>query len=128
MSDGIGTIRLGGREFHLRPLRLGELRPVLDALDAAARASGGSLIDAAARVIRAGLAPAHPELAVDDILALEASLEEANAAVAAILGAAGLVPPGEGKPAATDSSGPRSPASTAPSPPAAATTTAVSTP
>lgn len=127
MTGVNNTIRLGGREFYLRPLTLGELRPVLDALDAAAGASGGALIDAAARVIQAGLAAAHPELGVEDILALEASLDEANAAVAAILGAAGLMKLGEARPAATETAGPRSPASTAPSSPGADTSTARST-
>src|ERR1051325_7855239 len=42
------TIALGGRQFELRPLKLGQLRPVLDAFDAMSGASGGALIEAAA--------------------------------------------------------------------------------
>ena len=34
------TITLGGREFALRPLTLGQLRHLLDALDSMAGASG----------------------------------------------------------------------------------------
>jgi hypothetical protein len=124
-------IRLGGREFALRPLTLGHLRHLLDALDEMAGASGGALIDAAAKLVKAGLAAAHPDLTVEAVLDCAASLSELNAAVAAILRLAGLHPkeldPGEAEPVATvagalpaSSSAP----STAPSPPAAATPTA----
>ncbi len=98
------TITLGGRSFALRPLRLGELRPLLDALDAIAGKSGGALIDAAVAVVHAGLRAADPALEVDDILALEATIDELNAAVAAVLRLAGLVPPGE-LPAVAEASG-----------------------
>ena len=79
------TIRLGAREFELRPLTLGQLRQLLDALDAMAGKSGGALIDAAARVLQAGLAAAHPDLTLEALLECEASLVELNTAVAAIL-------------------------------------------
>jgi|SRR5439155_14633123 len=128
------TITLGGREFALRPLTLGQLRHLLDALDAMAGASGGGLIDAAARLVAAGLAAAHPELTVEAVLDCAASLSELNAAVAAILQMAGLHPrelaPGEAGPvasaAATAGAIPASSSapSTALSPPAAATPTA----
>jgi hypothetical protein len=130
------TITLGGRQFRLKPLTLGELRPLLDALDAVSGASGGAMIDAAARILQAGLAGAHPDLRLDEVLALEATMAEINAAVAAVLRLAGLVPqgasqpgeqpPGEAKPVATLCK-PGSAPSTAPSPPAAATPTARST-
>src|SRR6059058_1572677 len=92
------TIRLGGRDFTLRPPTLGQLRHLLDALDAMAGASGGALIDAAARLVTAGLAAAHPELTVEAVLDLDASLAELNIAVAAILQSAGLSPVGEANP------------------------------
>ena len=140
------TVRLGGRDFTLRPPTLGQLRHLLDALDAIAGASGGALIDAAARLVAAGLAAAHPELTADTVLDLEASLAELNAAVAAILKGAGLspkeAPPGDAEPRVTPGD-PASPPTTAqaipapsagvtrgsapsmaPSPPAAATATA----
>jgi hypothetical protein len=127
-------IRLGGREFALRPLTLGQLRHLLDALDAMAGASGGGLIDAAAKLVAAGLAAAHPELTVEAMLDCTASLSELNAAVAAILQMAGLHPkeldPGEAGPVASaGATAGAIPASssapfTAPSPPAAATPTA----
>ena len=120
------TIRLGGRDFTLRPPTLGQLRHLLDALDQMAGASGGALIDAAAGLVAAGVARAHPELTSDTILDLEASLPELNTAVAAILESAGLSPkelePGEAGPRVAPSPGPTrgSTPSTAPSPPAAA--------
>src|SRR5205823_62214 len=99
------TIRLGGREFALRPPTLGQLRHLLDALDAMAGASGGGLIDAAAKLVAAGLAASHPELTVEAVLDCTASLSELNAAVAAILRMAGLHPkeldPGEAGPVAS---------------------------
>jgi hypothetical protein len=132
------TITLGGREFTLRPLKLGQLRHVLDALDAMAGKSGGALIAAAAQVVAAGLKPMHPDLTADTILDLEAGIAELNTAVGAVLRIGGLQPPGEPRspdgPSATAAPGiasldlrSSSPPSTAPSPPAAATPTAVST-
>jgi hypothetical protein len=115
-------IRLGAREFELRPLTLGQLRHLLDALDTMAGKSGGALIDAAAQVVTAGLAAAHPDLTADMVLACEASLAELNAAVAAILTKAGLHPAGEARPVAMTGEmlATGSAPSTAPSPPAAA--------
>ena len=137
------TIRLGGRDFTLRPPTLGQLRHLLDALDMMTGASGGALIDAAARLVAAGLAAAHPELTVDAVLDLDASLAELNTAVAAILCQAGLSPrevdrgeadprvtPGEIATAETTPSmtpAPGSAPSMALSPPAAAIPTASST-
>src|SRR4051812_5606495 len=104
------TITLGGREFALRPLTLGQLRHLLDALDAMAGASGGGLIDAAAKLVAAGLAASHPELTVEAVLDCAASLSELNAAVAAILRLAGLRPKelgqGEAEPVASATESP----------------------
>src|SRR3984893_11650886 len=88
----IEMIRLGGREFALRPLTLGQLRHLLDALDEMAGASGGGLIDAAAKLVKAGLAAAPPELTAQAGLAWGPRLPELTAAVAAILHLAGLHP------------------------------------
>jgi hypothetical protein len=81
--------------------------------------SGGGLVEAAAKVIHAGLVQTNPQLTLDDVLAMTATIEEVNAAVAAIIRVAGLKPVGEAAPVAT-----ASPESMAPSPPAAATPTA----
>jgi hypothetical protein len=119
-------IRLGARDFELRPLTLGQLRHLLDALDAMAGKSGGALIDAAAEVVTAGLAAAHPDLTADAVLSCEASLAELNAAVASILTMAGLHPAGEAQPVASAAANSGaipatgSAPSMAPSPPAAA--------
>jgi len=125
-------ITLGSQEFAVPPLKLGQLRGLLDALDDLQGKTGGAVVDAAARVIQAGLVRAVPDLTLDQVLDFEATMDEVTAAVAAILGAAGLTPRGSNavgeagpvarsgpEPAVETASG--SPASTAPSPPAAAT-------
>ena len=123
------SIALGGRHFEIRPLKLGQLRHLLDALEEMAGKSGGALIEAAARVIVAGLKPLHPDIAVDAVLDLEAGVDELNAAVAVILRIAGLRPmepgAGEARPVASPGLAPASGSapSMAPSPPAAATPT-----
>src|SRR3954454_677679 len=137
------AILLGGLRLEVRPLKLGQLRHVLDALEGMAGKSGGGLIEAAARVVAAGLTPSHPELTIERLLDLEAGIEQLNDAVAAILRTAGLRRPdngaeeqgagarnlGEMQPVATPealqgtASASSSPPSTAPSPPAAPTLT-----
>lgn len=130
MSD---PLTLGGRQFTIRPLKLGQLRHLLDALEEMTGKSGGGLIEAAAKVVAAGLAPAHPELTADTVLDLEANIDELNAAVAAVLQMAGLRPKefgeGEARPVASPGQPPGSSSaqSTAPSPPAAAMATGSST-
>jgi len=120
------SITLGGRQFALRPLKLGQLRLLLDALEAMAGKSGGALIEAAAEIVAAGLAPAHPELSKDAVLDLEATAGDLNEAVAAILQVAGLKPEGaasgEAGPASSLAPAPASgsPPTTRPSLPAAA--------
>jgi hypothetical protein len=122
-------IELGGRRFEVRPLKLGQLRHLLDALEDMTGKSGGGLIEAAARVVAAGLQPRHPGLDVETVLDLEAGIDELNAAVAMILRVAGLHPrepaSGEGEPVASSGAAPESSLapSMAPSPPAAATPT-----
>jgi len=124
------TVTLGGRDFTIRPLKLGQLRHLLDALDEMTGKSAGALVEAAAKVVAAGLAPAHPDLAPDAVLDLEATLAEFNAAVAAILRIAGLTPMGETQPVArrVEVPGPNSAPSMAPSPPAVPIPTGSSTP
>jgi hypothetical protein len=94
-------ITLGGRDFSIEPLKLGQLRALLDALDDLSGKTGGAVIDAAARVIQAGLVRAVPDMSLDDVLELEATMDEVTAAVAVILGVAGLNRPGETKPGGT---------------------------
>ena len=89
------VIALGGREFRVEPLKLGQLRGLLDALDDLSGKTGGAVVDAAARVIHAGASRAAPELTLDGVLDLEATMDEVTAAVAAILHVAGLSSVGE---------------------------------
>src|SRR4051794_21866947 len=91
------AIFLGSLRLEVRPLKLGQLRHVLDELEDMTGKSGGELIEAAARVIAAGLAPAHPELTVERLLDVEASIEQLNEAVAAVLRIAGLRRPDNGR-------------------------------
>ena len=132
------TTTLGGRRFEIRPLKLGQLRHLLDALDDMTGKSGGALIEAAAKVVAAGLAPAQPDLTADAVLDIEATIEELNAAVSAILRVAGLHPmgnapgesaQGEARPVANPEENPGSSSVpfTAPSPPAAVMPTGSST-
>ncbi len=127
------SIALGGRNFEIRPLKLGQLRQLLDALEGMTGKSGGALIEAAAQIVMAGLGPAHPDLTTDAVLDLEATLDELNAAVAAILRIAGLRPmenaKGEARPVASTEEIPESSSArfTAPSPPAASIPTGSST-
>ncbi len=140
------VIALGGRSFEIRPLKLGQLRHLLDALEEMAGKSGGALIEAAARVVSAGLVSTHPGLNAEALLDLEATVAELNAAVAAILRIAGLHPAGEARspdgrppraavpgmagPGGISGADPESGSArcTPPSPPAAAIPTAPSTP
>jgi hypothetical protein len=127
------TVTLGGRGFEIRPLKLGQLRHLLDALDDMTGKSGGALIEAAAKVVAAGFAPAQPDLTLEAVLDLEATLEELNAAVAAVLRVAGLTPmenaAGEARPVASpeETSGNSSAPFTPLSPPAAPIPTESST-
>jgi hypothetical protein len=89
-------VTIGGRRFAVPPLRLRQIRLLLDALDAMQGRSGGALVEAAARVIHAGLSGDCPELTVEAVLDLPATMDEINAAVAAIIAVAGLVPRGPG--------------------------------
>lgn len=95
MSDQ--TVTIGDREFTVRRPKLGQLRRIIDALDAMQGQQGGALIDASVALIIAGLAPAHSELTADALLDLESSIAELNAAVAAILDVAGLRSAAEGE-------------------------------
>jgi hypothetical protein len=87
--------------------------------------AGAALIDAAAAVVVAGLAQSCPDMTVDRLLDIEASIADLTGAVSAIIIVAGLKPAGESAPVATSevSSAPF----TAHSPPAADTDTATLT-
>ena len=105
-------ITLGGRDFVIEPLKLGQLRALLDALDDLSGKTGGAVIDAAARVIQAGLARTNSELTLDAVLELDATMDEVTAAVAVILGVAGLSKAGEAMPVTGPGARPKKAAAT----------------
>lgn len=92
-------ITLGERTFEVRPLKLGKLRGLLDRLAEMQGKANGEAIDATIAVLAAGLPDAG--VTVDDLLELDASLDELNVAVGTVIRVAGrlkAVEPGEAKP------------------------------
>jgi hypothetical protein len=93
------TITLGGRDYAIRPLTLGQLRVVLPTFARAAKLSAADGIDAAVDILAAALARDHAALNRDALLELEMLPAELAAAVAQIAALSGLVPkdgaPGE---------------------------------
>ncbi|HYM30444.1 MAG TPA: hypothetical protein VEU47_04045 [Candidatus Cybelea sp.] len=96
------AITLGGRDYAVRPLTLGQLRIVLPAFARAARLNAADGIDAAIDILAAALARDHASLTRDALLEIEATPQELASAVAQIAELSGLVPkdgaPGEGFP------------------------------
>lgn len=104
------TVTLGERTFELRRPKLGQLRPIVDALDAMAGKDGGAIIEPAAELVAAGLRVADPEITAAQLLDIEAPIKHLNDAVAAVLRISGLrevetepggAGPGEDAPAAS---------------------------
>ena len=98
----VDSITIGERTFELKRPKLGQLRAIVDALDAMAGFDSGAIIEPAAELVAAGLRIATPEITAADILDIEAPLSQLNDAVAAVLRVAGLrlaeTEPGEGAP------------------------------
>ncbi|MDE2229904.1 MAG: hypothetical protein KGL11_12810 [Alphaproteobacteria bacterium] len=86
------TIALGGRDYALRPLTLGQLRVVLPAFARAAKLNAADGIDAAIDILAAALARDHASLTRDALLELEVLPADLAAAVARIAELSGLVP------------------------------------
>lgn len=86
------TITLGGRDYAIRPLTLGQLRVVLPAFARAARLNAADGIDAAVDILAAALARDYRDLTRDALLDLEATPHELASAVACIAELSGLVP------------------------------------
>ena len=85
------TITLGGRQYALRPLTLGQLRTVLPAFSRAAGLANEDAIDAAIDIVAASLSRDHPALSRETLLGIEATPAELIAAVDAIARLSGLV-------------------------------------
>lgn len=90
------TLRLGDKKFILERPTLGDLRHIVDALDAltsgAPDRTGGAMIEASAIFVCAGLQPGHPGLTVDELLAIKCSVAELNAAVQLVIDNCGMRP------------------------------------
>ena len=96
-SNGVRErISIGAVKFELRPLKLGQLRQVVDALEDMAGRSGGDLITAAARLVAAGIV--DDSVTEESILDIEATVTELNEAVSAVLRVSGLRVSGEALP------------------------------
>jgi hypothetical protein len=96
-SNGVRErISIGAARFELRPLKLGKLAEVIDALENMAGKSGGDVIIAAARLVAAGIVDS--DVTPETILDLEGTMTELNDAVAAVLRVAGLRMSGEALP------------------------------
>lgn len=93
-------ITIGECSFDIRRPKLGQLRRIIDALDAMGGKEGGALIDATVELIVAGIS--RPDVTADSLLEIETTIVEINNAVAVILRAAGLratdAEPGEAAP------------------------------
>lgn len=88
-------IELSGRQFHLRPLTLGQLRIVLPAFARAAGLAHEDAIDAAIDILVAALSRDAPEMTHAALLEAEILPAELIAAVDAIAKLSGLVPQGD---------------------------------
>jgi hypothetical protein len=93
-------VRLGGQDYRVLPLTLGQLRRILPAFSRAATAlSSGALNDAAMEalidILHEALSRANPEMTRERLLGIEATLEELAAAQTMIAELSGLIRPGE---------------------------------
>ncbi|HZL59434.1 MAG TPA: hypothetical protein VFC38_07010 [Stellaceae bacterium] len=86
-------LTLGGRDYAIRPLTLGQLRSVLPAFSRAARLDGEGSIDAAIDILAAALARDHAGLDRAALLEMEILPAELASAVARIARLSGLVAP-----------------------------------
>jgi hypothetical protein len=84
------TITLGGRDFTVRPLTIGQFRQIYPAIFKGAGLASDEGYDQAIRCIAAALERDHPEMTVAAILALETTVGELAAAFVAIMRHAGL--------------------------------------
>jgi hypothetical protein len=131
MADPV-TITLGGRDFTVRPLTIGQFRQVYPAIFKGAGLSSDEGYDQAVRCIAAAVGRDHPEMTVQAVLELETNTAELAQAFVAVMRLAGLktgASPGEVKagPAAV-APGSAGPTSTDASQPLAATPGPTSTP
>ncbi len=93
-------VRLGGQDYRVLPLTLGQLRRILPAFSRAASAlSAGDVNDAAMEalidILHEALSRANPEMTRERLLSIEATLEELAAAQTVVAELSGLIRTGE---------------------------------
>ncbi len=84
------TIALGGRDFAVRPLTIGQFREIYPAVFKGAGLASEEGYDQAVKCIAAALRRDHPEMSVDALLDLETTIDELSAAFIAIMKLSGL--------------------------------------
>jgi hypothetical protein len=89
MPDTI-TIALGGRDFTVRPLTIGQLRTIYPAIFQGAALGTPDGYDKAVRCIATALQADHPEVTPEALEALPTTIPELSAAFVAVMTLAGL--------------------------------------
>ena len=89
MSEGT-TIALGGREFSVRPLTIGQLSTIYPAIFQGAALGTEEGYLKAVRCIQAALAEDHPEMTLDEVKKLRTTIPELSQAFVAVMKLAGL--------------------------------------
>jgi hypothetical protein len=85
-------IRLGGRDFTVKPLTFARLEEVMDCLsDARTAEKPSTRMQANLRIIHAAVAVDHPNLTVEEMRGWVGSVEELYAASEKVLEVAGLI-------------------------------------
>lgn len=95
MAEG-ATIALGGRDFMVQTLTIGQLRTIYPEMSQGASLGTAEGFDKAMRCIAAALAEDHPEVTLAEITKLRTTIPELSAAFVAVMKLAGLKM-GEGK-------------------------------
>lgn len=120
MADPI-IITLGGRDFTVRPLTIGQFRQVYPSIFKGVGLSSDEGFEQAIRCIAAALGRDHPDMTAEEILKLETTTGELSKAFVSVMRLAGLkmgaspgeakagpaaIPPGSAGPISTDASQP----------------------
>jgi len=91
MAESI-TIKLGGRDFIVRPLTFRQLREIEAAIDASTKAGAVSVeFDAQVDIIAAALSRCEPPMTREQVLDLEVTKPQVGMAMRAILKASGYL-------------------------------------
>lgn len=88
--DSGATIVLGGKEFLVRPLTIGQLRTIYPRIFQGAALGTEEGYDKAIRCIAEALSGDHPEMTLAEVGNLRTSIPELSAAFVAVMKLAGL--------------------------------------